>query len=186
MNDSSAAKQPDDELVKEVFAHFGLAVYLAQVLEHSLLNALTTAYGPGPNKLTQAELEKRFENLNARTLSALLSTLRDAGLPADLMPTVRAALEDRNRLAHEFFWAHALDFTSAEGCRRLLAELLEMQQRMSDCTGRVEAEVHRWAAAHGIRTDDFDAIHAAMLDRGHVLSGTEVEEVIGPRSGAQA
>jgi len=179
-------EQPDDELVKEVFAHFGLAVYLAQALEHSLLNALTTVYGPGPTKLTQAELEKRFENLNARTLTALVDTLRDAGLPAELMPTVRTALEDRNRLAHEFFWAHALDFASAEGCRRLLAELLEMQQRLSDCTGRVEAEVHRWAAAHGISTQDFDAIHAAMLDRGHVLSGSEVDEVIGPRRGKPA
>ncbi len=183
---STTAEQPGDELVKEVFAHFGLAVYLAQVLEHSLLNALSTVYGPGPTTLSQGELEKRFETLTARTLTALIGTLREAGLPADLMPAVRAALEDRNRLAHEFFWTHALDFTSAEGCRRLLAELLEMQQRTSDCTGRVEAEVHSWAAAHGISTDDFDAIHAAMLDRGHVLSGTEVDEVIGPRPGKQA
>jgi hypothetical protein len=31
---------PTDEHVKTVYAHFGLAVYLAQVLEHGLVNAL--------------------------------------------------------------------------------------------------------------------------------------------------
>jgi hypothetical protein len=32
-----------DEHVKTVYAHFGLAVYLAQVLEHGLVNALVCA-----------------------------------------------------------------------------------------------------------------------------------------------
>jgi len=33
----------DGEHIKEVYAHFGLAIYLAQVLEHGIVNALVCA-----------------------------------------------------------------------------------------------------------------------------------------------
>jgi hypothetical protein len=47
---------PDDELVKEVFAHTAWqSTY--HVLERSLVNALTTVYGPGPTRVTQHQLE---------------------------------------------------------------------------------------------------------------------------------
>jgi hypothetical protein len=171
--------QPDDELVKDVFAHYGLATYLAYVLERGLVNALTTVYGPGPTKLTAAQLEERFEDLSQKGLSGLLTTLRDAGLSAELVTVVQAALEDRNRLVHHFFWDHALDFASEEGCHRMLAELTEVEHRFVECEARVVAEVHQWAAAHGITTADFDAVQQAMLERGHVLNDEEVKEVLG-------
>jgi hypothetical protein len=173
------ARQPDDELVKDVFAHYGLAVYLAHVLERSLVNALTTVYGPGPARLTERQLEQRFQELSVKGLSALLATLRDAGLSAEVVLVVQAALEDRDRLVNHFFWDHTVDIATEEGCHRMLAELTEMEHRFIECDGRVVAEVHQWAAAHGITTADFDAVQQAMLERGRVLSGEEVEEVLG-------
>jgi hypothetical protein len=177
------AELPDDELVKEVFAHFGLAAYLAQVLERSLVSALTTVYGPGSKRLTQSELDTRFEDSSERNLGALLRTLHGAGLSTEIMPTVRDALKDRNRLAHHFFWDHATEFMSVDGCHRMLRDLTEMQERFRDCSAKVEAEVQQWAAAHGITTADFEAVHGAMLERGRVLNDAELNELLEQRGG---
>jgi hypothetical protein len=175
------AETPDDELVREVFAHFGLAAYLAQVLERSLATALSTTYGPGSTRVTQAEVDQRFEDLDEKSLDALQNALGNAGLSAAVMPAVRAALEDRNRLVHHFFWERAIEFMSVDGCRRMIGDLVEMQQRFRECDAQVEAEVHQWAASHGITTEDLDAAHQAMLDRGHVLTEAEIDEVLGAR-----
>jgi hypothetical protein len=170
--------QPDDELVKDVFAHYGLAAYLAHVLERSLVTALTTVYGPGPTKLTRQQLDERFEDFSKQGVRALLATLRKAGLSEDTLTTVQAALAERDRLTHQFFWQHAADFMSVDGCQRMVAELTEAQHRFVQCESRVVAEVHQWASAHGITTSDFDAVHTAMLERGHVLDEGEIEEVL--------
>jgi hypothetical protein len=173
------ASQPGDELVKDVFAHYGLAAYLAYVLERSLVNALTTVYGPGPTRLTESRLEERLQDVSRKGLSVLITTLRDAGLSAEVVPVVQAALVDRERLVNHFFWEHAVDFASEEGCHRMLSALTEIEQRFLECDARVTAEVHQWATAHGLTTGDFDAVQQAMLDRGRVLSGEEVDEVLG-------
>ena len=173
------ASQPDDELVKDVFAHYGLAAYLAHVLERSLVNALTTVYGPGPTRLTERQLEERFQELSKKGLTALLTKLREAGLSAEALLVVEAALEDRDRLINHFFWDHALDFASEDGCQRMLSELTEMEHRFLECDARVLAEVHQWAAAHGITTADFDAVQQAMLERGRVLTGEELDALLG-------
>jgi hypothetical protein len=170
--------QPDDELVKDVFAHYGLAAYLAHVVERSLVTALTTVYGPGPTKLTRQQLDERFEDFSKQGIGALLATLGKAGLSEETLTIVHAALAERDRLTHQFFWEHAADFLSVDGCQRMIAELTETQRRFVECEARVVAEVHQWASAHGITTTDFDAVHAAMLERGHVLDEAEIEEVL--------
>jgi hypothetical protein len=175
------ANLPDDELVKEVFAHFGLAAYLAQVFERSLVNALTTVYGPGQTRLTQDEVDRRFDDLSERTLGGLLKTLEGAGLAADLMPAVRDALKDRHRLTHHFFWDRAAEFLSADGCHRMLQDLSGMQARFRDCGAGVDAEVQRWAAAHGFTTEHVEAVHVAMMERGRTLDDQELEELLGQR-----
>ena len=76
-------------LVKEVFAHYGLAAYLAHVLERSLVNALTTVYGPGPTRLTPTELERRFEDLSKKGLGALAQVLAEAGLSEPVVATAK-------------------------------------------------------------------------------------------------
>jgi hypothetical protein len=174
------AVQPDDELVKDVFAHFGLAAYLAQVLERSLVSALTTVYGPEETRLTREQLDERFEDLSRKGLGSLAGILRQAGLSAEVVGAVQDALEDRSRLLHRFFWDHAVDISSPEGCRRMLDELAQFQQRFVECNSLVLAEVHRWAASHGITTGDFDAVEAAMLERGRALSEAEIDDVVGP------
>jgi hypothetical protein len=53
-----------------------------------------------------------------------------------------------------------------------------MQRGFAECDAWVVAEVHQWAAAHGITTKDFDAVQQTMLERGRVLTEAEVGAVL--------
>ena len=99
------ASQPDDELVKEVFAHHGLAVYLAHVLERSLVNALTTVYGPGPARLTERQLEQRFQDLVFSNLRSMLRARLVARRPMNYVDATNLTPHDRHswiKLAKDF------------------------------------------------------------------------------------
>jgi hypothetical protein len=176
------ADPPGDDLVKDVFAHYGLAAYMAQVMERSIVNALISVYGPDETKLSQRDLDRRAERLSRRTQSALLEQLRQAGLSTEIMPDLRAALADRNRLTHHFFWDHALDFITVAGCERMRDILIAMEHRFRTCSDRVETEVQGWAASHGISPEDRDAVHQAMVESGRLLSAAEISELTGSRS----
>ena len=47
----------EDEHIREVYAHFGLAVYQAQVLEHGLVNAMVILKFPERNRITRADID---------------------------------------------------------------------------------------------------------------------------------
>ncbi len=99
------------------------------------------------------------------------------------MPDLSAALAERNRLTHHFFWDHALEFTSVAGRQRMRDTLIKMQHRFSSCNVRIEAEVQRWAASHGISPEHRDAVHQAMVENGWQLSAAEIGELTGSRPG---
>ena len=47
----------EDAQVREVYAHFGLPVYMAQVLEHALVNAMVVARLPQRARVTGSEID---------------------------------------------------------------------------------------------------------------------------------
>lgn len=46
-----------DALVREIYAHYGLAMYQAQVLEHGIVNAMVYAQMPNRHRITRADIE---------------------------------------------------------------------------------------------------------------------------------
>jgi len=56
----------DDYLVRETYAHFGLAVYWGQVLEHGIVNAMVVLQLPPRSTFTRddvdAFMDKEFKN----------------------------------------------------------------------------------------------------------------------------
>jgi hypothetical protein len=65
----------DDEQTRDVFAHFGLAMYLAQTLEHGIVNALVILRLPEKDKYTRQDIggnEKSVSHLFLTYLSSLI------------------------------------------------------------------------------------------------------------------
>ncbi|MBB2496998.1 hypothetical protein [Aquipseudomonas ullengensis] len=94
------------EAFKEICAHYGAAMYFAQVLEHGIANALIFVdLIPRTNgKWTPEEYDTYFERSFEKTLGNLIKHLKSV---TDIPDTLIALLEDsknkRAFLAHHFF-----------------------------------------------------------------------------------
>lgn len=134
-----------DENVKTVYAHFGLAMYLAQVLEHGLANAMMAvellprrAGRPVPRKEWEAEFDAFMDQQYQQTLGRLIRALRDAtSVQSDLEGLLTEALERRNFLAHHYFRERAEAFMSWEGRENMIAELQCAQKLFDDADARL-------------------------------------------------
>ena len=60
-----------DDLVRDTYAHFGLALYKAQVLESGIVNAMVVARMPDRDRITRREIDsfmdRQLENTSCLT-----------------------------------------------------------------------------------------------------------------------
>ena len=65
----------EEEQTRDVYAHFGLALYLAQVLEHGIVNAMVAARLPYRSGVTRGDIDAfmgdQFEKPLGRLIGAL-------------------------------------------------------------------------------------------------------------------
>lgn len=66
----------DEEQVKDVYAHYGLAMYLAQCLEHGIVNALVILRLPEKEKHTRHDIDEFMEGRFQKTLGTLIKHLK--------------------------------------------------------------------------------------------------------------
>ena len=121
-----------DDLVRDVYAHFGLAMYLAQVLEHGIVNAMVAAQMPSSNSITRQDIDAFMDQQFRNTLGRLLRELqKHIAVPDRLERILSEALSKRNWLAHNYFRERAEDFVTAAGCNRMIVELEGVQQLLT-------------------------------------------------------
>src|SRR5262245_57057448 len=103
----------DDESdqIRDVYAHFGLALYMAQVLEHGLVNAMVAGQMPAPARVTRQQIDVFMESQFDEALGKLIQNLRRHVLVTDeLNQSLLHALKTRNWLAHRYFRERAREF----------------------------------------------------------------------------
>jgi hypothetical protein len=115
---------PDDDQTREVYAKYGLAMYLAQVIEHGLANFVLyagTFYGLVTDEAhVDALLDEMFSKTMGGQLREVLSLIEFSGDQIERLHQVR---EKRNMLAHSF-WRERVTLTGSQaGRNQLLAEL---------------------------------------------------------------
>lgn len=130
--------EPDDEVgeqVRDVYAHFGLAYYRSQVLEHTLVNMITIAQLSRPHTLpigvaTQDELwSKNFALTLGKMVRRLPTEYYDTSVVA---AKLAGTVETRNRLAHRFFRERAEDFLTARGRAAMVADLEAAREQFGE------------------------------------------------------
>lgn len=134
-----------DEHVKTVYAHFGLALFLAQVLEHGLVNALvfaellpSRAGNPVPHKQWETEYESFYERNFEATLGKMIRNLKAATtIPSDLETVLTAALTKRNFLSHNYFRERDAAFITEAGREKMIKELQEAQALFSEADNKL-------------------------------------------------
>ena len=138
--------EEESEHVKEVYAHFGLAIYLSNVLEHALVNILYElklipdfhSRFKGQRKTpTKEDWFKAFDRFSqeqfAQTMGTLIATLRKMHqVPDYIEGALDYANERRIFLAHAFFRDRAVEFMTTDGREKMLAELKKDQKLFQD------------------------------------------------------
>jgi hypothetical protein len=141
--------------VREVYAHFGLCIYLAGVFETGLIAILTqlsTAADPVPTRQTFDRYYSKFEDLTFGNLLKELS--KHAFLPQELLDEARDRKKDRDALAHRYFRDRDMDFVTVGGCLRMIEELMVWQQKFTALDDKV-TEFQRVAfASRGLGVTD--------------------------------
>jgi hypothetical protein len=155
---------PDDH-VKEVYAIFGLAVYLAQVLEHAVVNALMhiDLISKRPKSCSPEEWEKTFDKyLETQfdlTMGRMIQRLKEVStLPDDLERLLKLALQKRNWLAHDYFRERATDFMSESGREVMIEELEQAGNLFRYVDHRLEETIKPVRERYGL-TDEKIAEH---------------------------
>jgi hypothetical protein len=130
--------KPEDDHVREVYAHFGLAVYAAQVLEHDLVNLAIVAAAREGHITSHQHAGALWDELFGLTMGKQIRRALDvAQVPESLVTRLADALRLRNHLAHDFFRERAELMVTTEGRNEMLEEL----ERARDELGRIDNDL---------------------------------------------
>jgi hypothetical protein len=154
-------EDPEDELTREVFAHFGRAFYMANCLERGLAGALLQVEWRANLRppMTRAQYDAQCKTFEAECsrlpMGPLVKRLlAQPGVSDDLRELLEAALEARNHLAHHYFWERAGEFTVVpDGQLYMITECDEATSLFGRADVALEQYLKPYLARHGV-TDD--------------------------------
>jgi len=118
---------PTEELIKETYAHFGLAYYLSECVHKELCHIQAFASFQSPSHITRPRMEEKLSYAYSLTLGQLKDHLKGQ-LPQDLVSKLDFALEKRNFLAHHFWFERAHLMFITHGLESIIYELESMAE----------------------------------------------------------
>ena len=132
--------EPGDWLTREVFAHFGLAMYESQVVEHGIVSLVVASGVRDGSYRASEETEAAEAEMFRQTMGAvkkiLLDRRPDIGHLEDLL--IRA-VRLRNFLAHQYFRQRAAAFMTEAGQNQMIEELDKATAFFSEVEDKLKA-----------------------------------------------
>ncbi|MGH7812631.1 MAG: hypothetical protein ACREQI_01330 [Candidatus Binataceae bacterium] len=180
-------KDKDDAETREVYAHAGLALYLAQCLEHGIVNSLVLAQmeelhaklPAARGRITdyKADMDRLWNEEFQKTFGQLINSLSSTGIkiPRSLESDLRESLRLRNQLVHHYFRDRADSWFSSDGRRSMAEELKAMREHFVK-TDRTLHEVTSNIRAHFGMTDEKIDFIAELMKIG--TSEEDIERAI--------
>ena len=111
-----------DELVRDLYAHFGLAYYHSEVLHRGLCIILAMSDLPRLDLVTRPRVEEHLAHAFSLTLGNVITELVGK-LPEELSSRLEDVREKRNFLAHHFWFDRVHIMFRADEIQRLIGEL---------------------------------------------------------------
>lgn len=160
--------RPDDDLIRELYARFGLTYYQSECLHWGLCMILAWSGLPSRDLITRPRVEERLVQAFSLTLGDVAAKLEGV-LPTELSEELRKAVDIRNFLAHHFWFERAHLMFSAEHVRQLIAEL----DSYADLFDRLDTLVSEWSEPKRQELGLTDEVLQASLSR--ILAGESDE-----------
>ena len=152
------------EHCREVYAHFGLAIYASQCLEQAMIHlivfldhfpAATANYRS--KDIWEEEFDDFFKTETNRTMGQLLGRLQKLGLPyEELNCQLKNALVKRNWLAHSYFSERAMEFLSEKGRNDMISELYEITEYFGSVDAGITKVFRDIAKKYGLTDEIFE------------------------------
>jgi hypothetical protein len=114
--------RPTDDLVREMYARFGLAYYHSEVLHRGLCLILAVSDLPRKDLITRPRIEEHLAHAFSLTLGEVIAEL-GGRIPAEFSSRLEEVREKRNFLAHHFWFERAHLMLQADHVRQLIHEL---------------------------------------------------------------
>ncbi|MEV7600582.1 hypothetical protein AB0O91_24750 [Kitasatospora sp. NPDC089797] len=131
----------EDEHVKTTFAHYGLAMYHAEVLGHGLVNALAVTKIIEARDQAEVLIRDPWAQGFKKTMEKLITHVsQQTAADQQLIDDLNECRARRNHLAHAFWRDHAEEFCSYAG-RNSMIEKLESDDALFVGTDKRLAEV---------------------------------------------
>jgi hypothetical protein len=144
----------DVDLIKEVYARFGLAYYLSECLHRELANGLVMLTFSDPAHITRPRLEEKFAHAFSMTFGQIVQDLAPL-LPTNTLQRLHLALQKRNFLAHHFWYERSHLMVTNEGLSSMVRELAECAEFFQE----VDREVTSYCLPH---------VHALGITEDHL------------------
>jgi hypothetical protein len=138
----------------EVFAHYGLAMGQAQIMEQQLATVLALVNVPEP--YSRDDFIAIIERGEKQTLGQLKERLRQSGAPVLGIDHLARVVELRNLLAHHYFRdpERSARMTTEDGRAQLIAELDDATRRFFLTAQHLMAAEVRLAVQQGVSKSD--------------------------------
>lgn len=134
------SNEPIEDLVREMYARFGLAYYHSEVLHRGLCIILAMSDLLQRDMITCPRVEEHLANAFPLTLGHVITDLAGR-IPAEYSTRLEEALEKRNFLAHHFRFDRAHLMFQADAIQRLIEEL----DGCSAVFSRLDEETTAWS-----------------------------------------
>jgi hypothetical protein len=155
--------EPNEILIKEVYARFGLAYYESECLYRGLCNLYTFATFDSKQDITGPRIEEKFAYAFSKPLGIILHAIEDH-LPESLYEQLQSALDKRNFLAHHFWFKRCHLMFSKEGQNEMLEELLEYAELFSCLDKELELIVSEKMQEFGVTEDVIQGARREILE----------------------
>ena len=125
--ESETELDPESKRIRDVYAYYGLAMYMAQNVERGLsmllaLEGLSTGMTAWD---FDARLAENYQSTFGDLVSKFLSSFH--GASSELSARLQHANEQRNALAHHYFWDRGIQFLSPDGQMAMIVELSQIK-----------------------------------------------------------
>jgi hypothetical protein len=128
--------EPSGELMKDLFAEFGLTYFVSEELCKGLGIFYTLMSFRSVDDITNPRIQEKFVKAESLTLGQVIEEVKTL-VPIDLQNQLLEALNKRNYLAHQFWYERAFDMCLESGVIKLIDELCESRNLFEELDNQV-------------------------------------------------
>jgi hypothetical protein len=125
--------EDEDSRTKEVYAHFGLTIFLCQMIEQQSINMIAALRQVKGKIISQQDVEALWNDYDygTRTLGTLINEIKQLyELTDEDQKELKEVLKQRNYFAHDYFRFNNELFFSDTGKKRMIKDFVEFGKRV--------------------------------------------------------